>query len=177
MSCARHRSTGFEPASSRRRSDTGLTALEEKFFGPPARRGRNRAASPPHVLGMPRRADGHLEASVGPSASLGTRRPSAIAGASGAGGAGVFIEFDALGWTPGGRTFITAIEELLAAGHGDRCCSRMTPVVPAGQPTRHQKPYTYLWHLRPQARSSGVDNATIRMLTERIRVDLRFLAR
>jgi len=83
---------------------------------------------------------------------------------------GVFIEFDYLGWNPGqDSTFIAAIKELLAAGYGDRILlSHDAGWYQPGQPNGGtQKPYTYLVDtFIPKLRNSGVDDATIRMITE-----------
>lgn len=83
---------------------------------------------------------------------------------------GAFVEFDSLGQNPGqDSTFITAIKELLAAGYGDRILlSHDSGYYQPGQPNGGtQKPYTYLIDtFIPKLRDAGVDDATIRMLTE-----------
>jgi phosphotriesterase-related protein len=83
---------------------------------------------------------------------------------------GVYIEFDSLGWNPGqDSTYISAIKNLLAAGHGDRILLSHD----AGwyQPDETnggtQKPYTYLIDtFIPKLKDAGVDDATIRMITQ-----------
>lgn len=83
---------------------------------------------------------------------------------------GVFIEFDSLGWNPGqDPTLIAAIKELLAAGHGDRILlSHDAGWYRPGEPNGGtQKPYTYLAdNFIPKLKNAGVDDATIRMITE-----------
>jgi len=83
---------------------------------------------------------------------------------------GVFIEFDSLGWNPGqDSTLIAAIKELLAAGHGDRILlSHDAGWYRPGEPNGGtQKPYTYLAdNFIPKLKNAGVDDATIRMITE-----------
>ena len=83
---------------------------------------------------------------------------------------GGYIEFDNLGWNPGqDLTHIAAIRELLDAGHGDRIllshdAGWYRPGVSNGGT---QKPYTYLVEIFvPKLRSAGIDDATIRMITE-----------
>ncbi|MHC4167678.1 MAG: phosphotriesterase family protein, partial [Planctomycetota bacterium] len=83
---------------------------------------------------------------------------------------GGYIEFDNLGWNPGqDSAHIAAIEELLDAGYGDRIllshdAGWYRPGVLSGGT---QKPYTYLVDtFIPKLRSAGVDDATIRMITE-----------
>ncbi|MHC4626076.1 MAG: phosphotriesterase family protein, partial [Planctomycetota bacterium] len=83
---------------------------------------------------------------------------------------GVFIEFDSLGWNPGqDSTFIAAIKDLLAAGHGDRILlSHDAGWYRPGEPNGgSQKPYTYLMNtFIAKLSDAGVDDATIRMITE-----------
>ncbi|MCI0534107.1 MAG: hypothetical protein L0Z50_02650 [Verrucomicrobiales bacterium] len=83
---------------------------------------------------------------------------------------GVFVEFDSLGWQPSEDTaLIAAIKELLAAGYGDRILlSHDAGWYQPGQPNGGtQKPYTYLVKtFIPKLKNNGVDDATIRMLTE-----------
>jgi phosphotriesterase-related protein len=83
---------------------------------------------------------------------------------------GGYIEFDNLGWNPGqDSTHIAAIRELLDAGHGDRIllshdAGWYRPGVSNGGT---QKPYTYLVDtFVPKLGSAGVDDTTIRMITE-----------
>lgn len=82
---------------------------------------------------------------------------------------GAFIEFDSIGWNPGDdNTLITAIGELIAAGHADRIllshdAGWYDPARPGVGP---QKPYTYLLGtFVPKLRTRGLDEETIRMLT------------
>jgi len=83
---------------------------------------------------------------------------------------GVFIEFDSLGWSPGeDPAFITAIKELVAAGHADRILlSHDAGWYQPGQLNGGtQKPYTYLTKtFIPKLRNGGLDEAVIRMITE-----------
>jgi phosphotriesterase-related protein len=83
---------------------------------------------------------------------------------------GVFIEFDSLGWPPSeDNSLITAIKELLGAGHGDRILlSHDAGWYQPGQPNGGtQKPYTYLHKtFIPKLKNSGLADATIRMITE-----------
>jgi phosphotriesterase-related protein len=83
---------------------------------------------------------------------------------------GSFIEFDNLGWNPGqDSAHIAAIKALLDAGYGDRIllshdAGWYRPGVPNGGT---QKPYTYLVDtFIPKLRNAGLDEATIRMITE-----------
>jgi phosphotriesterase-related protein len=83
---------------------------------------------------------------------------------------GVFIELDSLGWNPNqDPTFIAAIKELLAAGYADRILlSHDAGWYQPGQPNGGtQKPYAYLIDaFIRKLRGAGVDDATIRMITE-----------
>ena len=83
---------------------------------------------------------------------------------------GVYIEFDSLGWNPGqDSALIAAIQDLLAAGYGDRILlSHDAGWYQPGQPNGgSQMPYTYLIDtFIPKLKSAGVDDATIRMMTE-----------
>ena len=83
---------------------------------------------------------------------------------------GVYIEFDSLGWNPGqDSTYIAAIQNLLAAGHGDHILlSHDAGWYQPGQANGGtQKPYTYLIDAFFQKlRSAGVDDANIRMITQ-----------
>ncbi|UCF16856.1 MAG: hypothetical protein JSW59_05240, partial [Phycisphaerales bacterium] len=83
---------------------------------------------------------------------------------------GGFIEFDNLGWNPGqDSSHIAAIKELLDAGYGDRIllshdAGWYRPGEPGGG---SQKSYTYLTDtFIPKLRTAGLDDATIRMITE-----------
>ena len=83
---------------------------------------------------------------------------------------GAYIEFDSLGWNPGqDPTYIAAIKNLLAAGHGDRILlSHDAGWYQPGQANGGtQKPFTYLIDtFIPKLRDAGVDDATIRMITQ-----------
>lgn len=83
---------------------------------------------------------------------------------------GVYIEFDSLGWDPGqDSSVIAAVKNLLGAGHGDRILlSHDAGWYQPGQLNGgSQKPYTYLVEtFIPKLRNAGVDDATIRMITE-----------
>jgi len=83
---------------------------------------------------------------------------------------GAYIEFDSLGWNPGqDTTLIGAIKDLLAAGFGDRILlSHDAGWYRPGEPNGGtQKPYTYLGDsFIPKLKTAGLDDATIRMLTE-----------
>jgi phosphotriesterase-related protein len=83
---------------------------------------------------------------------------------------GAYIEFDNLGWNPGqDGMIIAAIQELLAAGYGDRILlSHDAGWYQPGQPNGgSQKGYTYLIEsFLPKLKAAGVDEATIRMITE-----------
>ena len=83
---------------------------------------------------------------------------------------GAFIEFDNLGWSPGQEgTIIAAMQELLAAGYGDRILlSHDAGWYQPGQPNGgSQKGYVYLIDsFIPKLRAAGVDEAAIRMITE-----------
>jgi phosphotriesterase-related protein len=83
---------------------------------------------------------------------------------------GVYVEFDNLGWNPGqDGTIITAIQELLTAGCGDRILlSHDAGWYQPGQPNGgSQKGYIYLIDtFLPKLRAAGVDDAAIRMITE-----------
>jgi phosphotriesterase-related protein len=156
-------------------SDTGMTALEEKFLRAAGRAAaQTGAAVASHtVLGSAAKKQTDILEAISPAirfvwvhaqAERNRRWHRELAAR------GVFIEFDALGWTPAeDGTFITAIKELLAAGHGDRVLlSHDAGWYQPGQSNGGtQKPYTYLLGtFVPKLRSSGVDDATIRMLTE-----------
>ncbi|MCP4610888.1 MAG: hypothetical protein GY845_19445 [Planctomycetes bacterium] len=83
---------------------------------------------------------------------------------------GVFIELDSLGWNPEqDSTFIAAIKELLAAGYGEQILLSHDAgwYRPGEQNGGTQKPYTYLIEtFIPKLRDNGVDDETIRMITE-----------
>jgi len=83
---------------------------------------------------------------------------------------GVYIEFDSLGWNPGqDSTYISAIKNLLAAGHGDRILLSHDAgwYQPGSANGGTQKPYTYLIDaFFRKLRSAGLDDATIRMITQ-----------
>ncbi len=83
---------------------------------------------------------------------------------------GVYIEFDSLGWNPSDDlTYITAIKNLLAAGHGDRILLSHDAgwYQPGSANGGTQKPFTYLIDtFIPKLRDAGVDDATIRMITQ-----------
>jgi len=83
---------------------------------------------------------------------------------------GVFIEFDSLGGNPGkDSTFITAIKELLDAGHGDRIMLSHDAgwYRPGESNGGTQRPYTYLMDtFIGKLKNAGVDDATIQMITE-----------
>jgi phosphotriesterase-related protein len=83
---------------------------------------------------------------------------------------GVYIEFDSIGANPGQDAgLIAAIQELLAAGYGDRILlSHDAGYYQPGQANGGtQRAYTYLIDtFIPKLRAAGVDDATIRMITE-----------
>jgi len=83
---------------------------------------------------------------------------------------GVYIEFDSLGWNPSqDSTYISAIKNLLAAGHGDRILLSHDAgwYQPGSVNGGTQKPFTYLIDtFIPTLRDAGVDDATIRMITQ-----------
>ncbi len=83
---------------------------------------------------------------------------------------GAYIEFDNLGWNPSqDGTIIAAVQELLAAGYGDRILlSHDAGWYQPGQPNGgSQKGYTYLIEtFLPKLKAAGVDEAAIRMITE-----------
>jgi len=83
---------------------------------------------------------------------------------------GVYIEFDSLGWNPGqDSTYIAAIKNLLAAGYGDHILLSHDAgwYQPGSANGGTQKPYTYLIDaFFRKLRSAGVDDATIRMITQ-----------
>jgi phosphotriesterase-related protein len=83
---------------------------------------------------------------------------------------GAYIEFDSLGWNPGqDSTYISAIKNLLSAGHGDRILLSHDAgwYRPGEASGGTQMPYTYLIEtFIPKLRDAGVDDATIRMITQ-----------
>jgi phosphotriesterase-related protein len=83
---------------------------------------------------------------------------------------GAYVEFDNLGWNPGqDGTILTAIQELLAAGYGDRILlSHDAGWYQPGQTNGgSQKGYVYLIDtFIPKLRAAAIDDATIRMITE-----------
>ena len=83
---------------------------------------------------------------------------------------GAYIEFDSLGWNPGqDSTYISAIKNLLANGHGDRILLSHDAgwYQPGSASGGTQKPFTYLIDtFIPKLRDAGVDDATIRMITQ-----------
>ncbi len=85
-------------------------------------------------------------------------------------GRGVYIEFDSLGSNPGQDAgLIAAIQELLAAGYGDRILlSHDAGYYQPGQANGGtQRGFTYLSDtFIPKLRAAGVDEATIRLITE-----------
>jgi phosphotriesterase-related protein len=82
---------------------------------------------------------------------------------------GAYIEFDNLGWSPAQEgAIIAAMQELLAAGYGDRILlSHDAGWYQPGQPNGgSQKGYVYLIDsFIPKLRAAGVDEAAIRMIT------------
>jgi hypothetical protein len=145
-------------------SDTGMTALEEKFLRAAGRAAvETGAAVASHtVLGSTAKKQADILEAISPSirfvwvhaqAERNRRWHRELAAR------GVFIEFDALGWTPAeDGTFITAIKELVAAGHGDRVLlSHDAGWYQPGQPRGGtQKPYTYLLGtFVPKLRAAG----------------------
>jgi phosphotriesterase-related protein len=156
-------------------SDSGMTALEEKFLRAAGRAAAETgAAVASHtVLGSAAKKQADILESISPAirfiwvhaqAERNRRWHRDLAAR------GVFIEFDSLGWTPAeDSSFIAAIKELLASGHGDRVLlSHDAGWYQPGQPNGGiQKPYTYLVAtFVPKLRNSGVDEATVRMLTQ-----------
>jgi phosphotriesterase-related protein len=83
---------------------------------------------------------------------------------------GAYIEFDSLGWNPGqDSTYIAAITNLLASGHGDRILLSHDAgwYRPGETNGGTQKPFTYLIDtFIPKLRDAGVDDATIRLITQ-----------
>jgi phosphotriesterase-related protein len=83
---------------------------------------------------------------------------------------GVYIELDNLGWNPAqDGTISAAIQELLAAGYGDRILlSHDAGWYQPGQPNGgSQKGYAYLIDtFIPRLRAAGVDEDAIRMITQ-----------
>lgn len=83
---------------------------------------------------------------------------------------GAYIEFDSLGWNPAqDSTYISAIKDLLAAGHGDRILLSHDAgwYRPGEANGGTQKPYTYLIDtFILKLRDADVDDATIRMITQ-----------
>jgi phosphotriesterase-related protein len=83
---------------------------------------------------------------------------------------GAYIEFDSVGWNPGqDSTYIVAIKNLLAAGHGDRILLSHDAgwYRPGETNGGTQMPFTYLIDtFIPKLRDAGVDDATIRMITQ-----------
>jgi len=83
---------------------------------------------------------------------------------------GAYIEFDSLGWNPSqDSTYISAIKNLLTAGHGDRILLSHDAgwYRPGEVNGGTQKPYTYLIDtFIPKLRDAGVDDASIRMITQ-----------
>ena len=83
---------------------------------------------------------------------------------------GVYIEFDSLGWNPSqDSTYISAIKNLLAAGYGDRIMLSHDAgwYQPGSANGGTQKPFTYLIDtFIPKLRDAGLDEATIRMITQ-----------
>ena len=83
---------------------------------------------------------------------------------------GAYIEFDSLGWNLGqDSTYIAAIKNLIATSHGNRILLSHDAgwYRPGETNGGTQKPYTYLIDtFIPKLRDAGVDNATIRMITE-----------
>ncbi len=83
---------------------------------------------------------------------------------------GAYIEFDSLGWNPGeDSTYISAIKNLLAADYGDHILLSHDAgwYQPGSANGGTQKPFTYLIDtFIPKLRDAGVDDATIRMITQ-----------
>jgi phosphotriesterase-related protein len=83
---------------------------------------------------------------------------------------GVYIEFDSLGWNPGqDSTYITAVQNLLNAGYGDRILLSHDAgwYQPGSANGGTQKPFTYLINtFIPKLRDAGINDATIRMITQ-----------
>ena len=156
-------------------SDSGLTAMEEKFLRAAGRAARETgvAVASHTTLGSAAKKQADILESISPSirfiwvhaqAERDRKWRQQLAAR------GVFIELDSLGWTPSeDGTFIAIIKELLAAGYGDRVLlSHDAGWYQPGQLNGgSQKPFTYLLGtFVPKLRNSGLDEATIRMLIE-----------
>jgi len=156
-------------------SETALTPLEEKFLRAAGRAARETGAvvASHTTSGSVAKKQADILESISPAIRFiwvhaqaeRTRRWHLELAAR-----GVFIEFDSLGWAPADdNSLILAIKELLTAGHGDRVLlSHDAGWYQPGQVNGGtQKPYTYLLGtFVSKLRTSGVDDATIRMLTE-----------
>lgn len=156
-------------------SDSGLTAMEEKFLRAAGRAARETgAAIASHtILGSAAKKQADILEGISPSirfvwvhaqAERNRKWHRELAAR------GVFIEFDSLGWTPSeDGALVAAIKDVVDAGHGDRVLlSHDAGWYQPGQPNGGtQKPFTYLLGSFVQKlRTSGMDDATIRMLTE-----------
>lgn len=156
-------------------SDSGMTAMEEKFLRAAGHAAAETgAAVASHtVLGSAAKKQADILEAIDPAirfvwvhaqAERNRRWHRDLAAR------GVFIEFDSLGWTPSeDSAHIAAIKELIAAGWGDRVLlSHDAGWYQPGQANGGtQKPYTYLLGtFVAKLRNSGINDATIRMLTE-----------
>jgi phosphotriesterase-related protein len=154
-------------------SDTGMTALEEKYLRAAGQAAaRTGAAVASHtVLGSVAKKQADILESISPAirfvwvhaqAERNRRWHRDLAAR------GVFIEFDSLGWTLAeDATYIAAIKELLASGYGDRVLLSHDAgwYQPGQRNGGTQKPYTYLMGTFVQKlRNSGIDDDTIQML-------------
>ncbi len=156
-------------------SDSGMTAMEEKFLRAAGRAAKETgAAVASHTtLGSAAKKQADILAGISPSirfiwvhAQAERDRKWRLELAA----RGVFIELDSLGWNPTeDGALIGMIKELLAAGYGDYVLlSHDAGWYQPGQPNGgSQKPYTYLLGtFVPKLRNSGIDEPTVKMLIE-----------
>lgn len=156
-------------------SNTGMTAMEQKFLRAAGRAARDTgAAIASHTTsGLTARKQVEILESISPmirfiwvhaqtEKNRNYHRDLAARG--------VFIEFDALGWTPAeDNGVIAAIKDLVAGGYGDRLLLSHDAgwYQPGQRNGGTQKPYTYLLNtFVPKMRNAGLDDAMIRMIIQ-----------
>ena len=156
-------------------SDSGMTAMEEKFLRAAGRAAKETgAAVASHTtLGSTAKKQADILASISPlirfvwvhaQAERDRKWHRQLAAR------GVFIEVDSLGWNPSeDGSLITLLKEMLAAGYGDYVLlSHDAGWYQPGQPNGgSQKPFTYLLGtFVPKLRNNGLDDAAVKRIIE-----------
>jgi phosphotriesterase-related protein len=154
-------------------SDTGMTAMEQKFLRAAGRAARDTGAvvASHTTSGLTAQKQVDILESISPlirfiwvhAQNEKNRKYHRDLAAR-----GIFIEFDALGWSPAeDSSYIAAIKDLVSSGYGDRVMLSHDAgwYQPGQRNGGTQKPYTYLLGtFVPKLQKAGLDEATIRMI-------------